>query len=108
MSSKLVRAIKSMYNTIKSCVIYKSSYSNFSASNVSLKQGDPSPPLLFLRFVNDIFENINTDLANIFSLNDLKLFLILYADDQVVFATSPESLKPILTDIEKPIPPMGS
>ena len=107
MSSKLVRAIKSMYNTVESCVIYKSSYSNFSASNVSLKQGDPSPPLLFLLFVN-IFENINTDLVNIFSLNDLMLFLILYADDQVVLATSPISLKPILTDTEKPIPPMGS
>ena len=99
-SSKLVRAIKSMYNTVKSCVKYKSSYSNFFASNVGLKQGDPSSPLFFMLFVNDIVENINTDLENIFSLNELKLFLILYADDQVLFATSPESLQSILTDIE--------
>ena len=89
-----------MYNTVKSCVKYKSSYSNFFASNVGLKQGDPSSPLLFMLFVNDIVENINTDLENIFSLNELKLFLVLYADDQVVFATSPESLQSILTDIE--------
>ena len=36
-------------------------------------------------FVNDIIDNINADLGNIFTLNQMKLFLILYADDQVVY-----------------------
>lgn len=45
-------------------------------------------------------DNINTDLENIFTINELKLFLILYADDQVVFAKSPETLQSMLTDIE--------
>ena len=53
---KLVRAIKSMYNTVKSCVKYKSSFSSFFESNIGLKQGDPSSPLLFMLFVNDIVE----------------------------------------------------
>ena len=98
--SKLVKAIKSMYNAVKSRVRYKASYSSFFASDIGLKQGDPSSPLLFMLFVNDIVENINADLENIFTLKELKLFLILYADDQVAFATSPESLQSILTDIE--------
>ena len=51
-------------------------------------------------FVNDIVDNINTDLSNIFSINELKLFLILYADDQVLFATSPETIQPLLNDTE--------
>lgn len=89
-----------MYNTVKSCVRYKSSYSTFFSSTVGLKQGDPSSPLLFMLFVNDIIDNINVDLSNIFSINELKLFLILYADDQVVFATSPETLQSLLNDIE--------
>ena len=50
-------------------------------------------------FVNDIIDNINADLGNIFTLNQMKLFLILYADDQVVFAKSPETLQSLLTDI---------
>ena len=100
LNCKLVRAIKSMYNTVKSCVRYKSSYSSFFSSTIGLKQGDPSSPLLFMLFVNDIIDNINADLNNIFTINELKLFLILYADDQVVFATSPETLQSLLRDIE--------
>ena len=51
-------------------------------------------------FVNDIVDNTNSDLSNIFSVNELKLFLILYADDQVVFASSPLTLQSLLNDIE--------
>ena len=100
MRCKLVKAIKSIYNTVKSCVRYKSSYSTFFSSTVGLKQGDPSLPLLFMLFVNDIVHNINTDLSNIFSINELKLFLILSADDQILLTTSPETLQSLLHDIE--------
>lgn len=64
-SCKLVKAIKPMYTTGKSCVIYKSSYSRFFYPSVGLKQGDPSLQLLFMFFVDDIFENINANLQNI-------------------------------------------
>ena len=50
--------------------------------------------------MNDIVENINSDLQNIFCVNELKLFLILLADDQVLFATSPDTLQSLLSDLE--------
>ena len=89
-----------MYTTVKSCVRYKFTYSRFFDSSIGLKQGDPSSPLLFMFFVNDIIDNINTNLQDIFTINELKLFLILFADDQVLFATSPETLQSLLTDLE--------
>lgn len=51
-------------------------------------------------FVNDITENINTDLEGIFTINEIKIFLLLFADDQVLFAKSPETLQQMLTDVE--------
>ena len=54
-----------------------------------LKQGDRSSPLLFMLFINDIVQNINTNLDDIFTIGELQLFLLLYADDAVVFAKSP-------------------
>jgi hypothetical protein len=60
-SLKLVNAIKSMYKTVKSCVSYKNSYSEYFSSNIGLKQGDPSSSLLFMLFVNDITQYVNSD-----------------------------------------------
>ena len=89
-----------MYTTVKLCIRYKSSFSQFFSSHIGLKQGDPSSPLLFMLFVNDIVNNINADLNGVFTINELKLFLILFADDQVVFAKSPQALQSMLNDIE--------
>lgn len=100
-SCKLVTAIKSMYTTVRLCIKYKSSYSQFFTSHIGLKQGDPSSPLLFMLFVNDIIDSINSDLDGIFTINETKLFLILFADDQVLFAKSPQTLQSLLTDVER-------
>lgn len=60
-------------------------FSEFMESQVGLQQGDPCSPILFMLFVNDIVDNINSDLEGIFTIDELKLFLLLYADDQVLF-----------------------
>ena len=99
-SSKFVNAWQSMYSVVKSCIRYRSSTSRFYNSYNGLKQGDPSSPLLFMLFINDIVQNINVGLDNIFTIDEMRLFLLLYADDAVVFAKSPAVLESILHDIE--------
>ena len=99
-SSKFVRALKSMYDVVKACIRYNSKHSDFLNSYTGLKQGDPSSPLLFMLFINDLVDNINANLENIFELDELMLFIILYADDAVVFARSKESLQSLLNDIQ--------
>ena len=51
-------------------------------------------------FVNDSLDNINSNLDGIFTINEIKLFLIMFAVNQVLFATSPTSLQPMLNVIE--------
>ena len=100
-SSKVTKAIKAMYSTVKSAIKYNRETSNYITSNLGVKQGDPSSSLLFMMFVNDILANINSNLDGIFTVNEIKIFLLSYADDQVLFSTSPTSLQSMLSDIEE-------
>lgn len=99
-STKLVRAISSMYAVVKSCIRYKSSLSGFLSSHIGLKQGDPSSPMMFMMFINDTTQYINSDFNSIFTIDEFQLFMLLYADDAVVFAKSPDALQSILNDLE--------
>ena len=89
-----------MYSTVKLCIKYKNSFSQFFDSHIGLKQGDPSSPILFMLFVNDMIDCINSNINDIFTIDELKLFIILFADDQVVFAKSAHALQLLLNDIE--------
>ena len=95
-SSKFVQAIKSMYNSVKACVKYMSKLSPDFDSNIGAKQGDPSSSLLFLFFVNDILNNINGNMDGIFKLDNVTLYMLLFADDTVLFAHTPEALQNML------------
>jgi len=89
-----------MFSVVKSVIKHQGSTSDPISSYMGVKQVDASSALLFTMFVNDITEHINTNIEGIFTLNEMKLFLILYADDQVLFSTSPDSLQSMLADIE--------
>ena len=91
-SLKITKALKAMYRVVKAAVKYNGNISNNINSQLGVKQGDPSSSLLFMMFVNDILANINSDLEGIFSIDEVKLFLLAYADDQVLFSTSPTTL----------------
>ena len=96
----MIDAIKAMYSRVRSIIKHNHQLYNVITSNLGVKQGDPSSSLLFMMFVNDIIASINTNLDSIFSTGELKLFLILFADDQVLFSTSPTSLQSMLNDVE--------
>ena len=99
-SSKFINAIKAMYTSVRASVKHNGEISEQIPSLTGVKQGDPSSSLLFMLFVNDIAQNINTDIGDIFTINEMKIFLIAYADDQVLFSTSPESLQSMISDLQ--------
>ena len=89
LSYKMTRTIKAMY---LSGIRYNRQISNSINSPLGVKQGDPSSSLLFMMFVNDILANINSNLEGIFTVDELRLFLLAYVDDQVIFSTCPTNL----------------
>ena len=58
-----------------------------------VRQRESLSPFLFAIYVNDIEEEFIIKGANGIDVGYLKLFLLLYADDIVIFSDSPEGLQ---------------
>ena len=89
-----------MYLVVKSKVRYDSELSPFIESNIGVKQGDPCSTILFLFFINDIVNSIDSNIDGIFTTENLKLFILLFADDAVIFAETTESLQTLLNETQ--------
>ena len=94
-SCKMTNIIRCIYNSVQSCVKISGGmqFSDFFEVSIGLKQGEPLSPLLFILFINDIYENIDMNALTERDLELLSIYLILFADDIVLFTTDPGSLQ---------------
>ena len=81
-SIKFIRAIRAMYSSVKSFIQYN--------TYIGVKQGDPLSSILCLFFLNDILSSINCNLDGIMNLEELQIFLLLFADDGILFSQNPQ------------------
>ena len=99
-----------MYENAKSCVKQGQALSNFFSCEVGVRQGENLSPLLFAIYLNDfehsvsrkykgldmltgeIHNNLCDDDVEVF----LKMYVLLYADDTIVMAETPEDLQSAL------------
>ena len=80
--------IKSMYTSIKSRVKHNNQLGESIPCALGVRQGESLSPFLFSMFLNDLEdEYINSGLDGI-DVDLFKIFLMLYADDIVLFAES--------------------
>ena len=107
---KMFKIIHNMYANAKSCVRLGHLKSSTFSSNVGVRQGENLSPVLFSLFLNDLTEFIShaydgltnvSDMANrLLSDDDIevyfKLYILLYADDTVIFAESDTELQAAL------------
>lgn len=98
-SSKIVKMLRSMYSVVKSCVKVNGELTDYFDSYMGVKQGEPLSPFLFSIFVNDMYECIEGDNLDAFTLGELQIFLLLFADDTVLFSYSSEGLQILLNKL---------
>lgn len=89
---KILDVIVSMYKNVKSKVKFNNELSEEFSCMTGVRQGECLSPILFAMYVNDIEQEFITKGADGVNIGYLKLFLLLYADDIVIFSESAEGL----------------
>merc|ERR1711867_192535 len=111
-NGNVFNVIFNMYNNAKSCVKNESLISGVFACNMGVRQGENLSPLLFSIFLNDFEETLSKKynglteinaLSKILSTEDMEFFInmyvLLYADDTLVLAESPNELQNALNEV---------
>ena len=97
----VLAVIKSMYNHVYSRVKHENSLGTMFESYLGVRQGECLSPLLFSLFINDLEEELYIKGAKGIDTGLLKFFLLLYADDIVIFANSAEEMQDNLNILEE-------
>ena len=111
-NGKLLRVIYNMYETAKSCVKQETMISGLFACNMGVRQGENLSPLLFALFLNDFEISISRkynglptlqEISRILGSDEIEFFInmytLLYADDTLILAESPEDLQLALDEV---------
>ena len=90
---KLFNVIQSLYANIKLRVKCFNSLSDLYTCDVGLLQGEIMSPFLFSLFLEDIETHIQEGMNDGINLEQLQLYIILFADDAVLFSETREGLQ---------------
>ena len=100
-TGKCFNVIFNMYQEIKSCVLVNGKRSPFFECSIGVRQGENLSPFLFAIYLNDLESFLRTNNVNgidcTLRMDEIfmffKLFVLLYADDTVLFAETSDDLQ---------------
>ena len=100
---KCFKIIFNLYRNIKSCVEFNNKQSEFFPCLTGVRQGENLSPFLFSIFLNDIEDFFKVLLGSPLNLIKekcqsklhifIEMFVLLYADDTVIFSETPEGMQ---------------
>ena len=89
----ILNIIKSMYDSVKSRVKFCDKVGNEFFCSLGVRQGECLSPLLFSLFLNDIEKQFSNSGVEGLDLDLIKIFMLLYADDIVIFSNTADELQ---------------
>ena len=92
-SGKMLNLVKSIDADIKSRVKYRNDLSASYDCYLGVRQGECLSPFLFAMYLNDIEDEFREKGAEGLDIGLMKMFLLLYADDIIIFSESAEGLQ---------------
>jgi hypothetical protein len=98
---KLFSVIYSMYEDVKLCVKHVNTLSEFFSSEMGLFQGEITSPIMFSLFLNDLENSLQENLDDGITLDQISIYLLLFADDAVICSESAQGLQNSLNSLEK-------
>ena len=96
----MVKLIRSMYQTVKLRVKGLNSLTNLLDCDVGLLQGEIMSPILFSIFLNDLEMQLSDNDNDGITIDQLSLYLLLFADDAAIFSETREGLQKSLDNLE--------
>ena len=100
LNGKVLRIIRSMYQSVKSCVKLCNNYSDFFDIAVGLRQGEIISPIMFAMFVEDLELYLQESYNSGLNFKDICIIVLLFADDMVLIAwETPEDLQSSLNNL---------
>ena len=84
--------ISSMYRCVKTKVFVNGDCSESFDCKLEVRQGECLSPFLFAMYVNDMEQNLTESGIGI-PLGDMKISMLFYVDDLVIFSDSPNGLQ---------------
>ena len=82
-----------MYRNVKSRIKFNNNLSNDFSSYIGVRQGECLSPFLFSMYINDLENELMQNGVDGIDLGMLKLYLLLYADDIVIFSNTSDGLQ---------------
>ena len=91
-SGKILNITRSMYACVKTKIFSNGIKSDIFYSTLGVRQGECLSPFLFSMYINDLEKHLSAPDSGI-DIGHMKMLLILYADDVVIFSDNPISLQ---------------
>ena len=99
--TKLLKMLQKIYDCVTLCIRVNGDYSNCFESLSGVKLGEPLSPLLLIFFVNDMYDSLYDVSIESICIEEISIFLLLFADDTVLFSYTKEGLQSLLYKLHR-------